>query len=79
LNKFSTKEFYLACWLHSKGLRLIEIKKIDGNNRCEFVFEDSKEREKLVKEYWDNTGLISPKTLISSIKELKNRLYAEVY
>ncbi len=76
---FSTREFYLSCFLYCKGVRLVEIRKLNGGNRCEFCFENSPVLQKLIADYWNGQGEVPPKAYAASIKELKNRLYTDSF
>ena len=80
-NFYSTSSFYPACFLLCNGLQLININR--GNpRRCEFVFQDSPEREKWLKDFnfaEEDTQevLVDARKLINAIKTLKERLYQD--
>lgn len=76
---FSTKEFYLSAWLVSNGVKMSEIRRLDNNGKCVFVFEKSKNIERLLKEYWDREGKIEVRKFIESVKDLKSQLHADTY
>lgn len=76
---FGTPSFYLACFLFSKGLELINIDRVDPR-RAEFVFIDTPEREKLLNDFnfakEDFPGvLIDARKFVVAIKSLKDKLY----
>lgn len=77
--KYSTSSFYSACFLLAKGMHLIGIDRTNPR-RCEFVFEDSPERERLLHDFsfaFDNDPvvLVDARRLITAIKTLKEKLY----
>lgn len=49
-HKYSTSSFYPACFLLAKGMHLTGIDRTNPH-RCEFVFEDSPEREGLLRDF----------------------------
>lgn len=76
---FRTKNFYLACFLFSRGMELAGINEIKGLKQKEFVFRDTPLREKWVNDYnfaqIDSPGLIlDVRKFIYAIKMLKERL-----
>ena len=78
-NFYSTSNFYPVCFLISKGLRLININRTNSP-RCEFVFQDSPEREKWLSDFNfapENkpSVMIDARQIITSIKMLKEKLY----
>jgi len=80
-NLYSTSSFYPASFLLCKGLRLIDIDRTNPH-RCEFIFEDSPEREEWLQSF--NFAeedapkvLVDARKLINAIKTLKERLYQD--
>jgi len=75
--KYITSDFYLACFLHSKGFELCDVQPTaDNPKRMNFAFITGKcgnfaDAEKL----FFNGGLISVKKYVHSIRDLKGRLY----
>lgn len=72
---YQTNNFYLSSILLAKGIKLVNI---DRNNprQCQFVFEDSPQRQKLVEDFLIGKEiLIDAKVLIGTIKDLKDKLY----
>ena len=79
--KFSTSNFYLACFLLVKGMSLIGLDRTDPK-RCEFIFEDTSTREKLSNDFAfanenDQCLLVDARRLIAAIKNLKEKLYED--
>lgn len=48
-----------------------------SNSKSLFVFERSKELERLIEDYWSGTLKIEPKTYFNQLKQIKTRLYSE--
>ncbi len=75
--------FYIACFLFSKGLELVNIEKDPENpKRCQFVFRDTPERESLIHNFnfaqEDSPQvLVDARKLVMAIKTLKDKLYQE--
>ncbi len=83
LNKkrYSTSSFYPACFLLAKGMRLIEIDRTNPR-RCEFVFDDCPERERLLNDFNfapddDPAVLVDARRLVAAIKVMKEKLYQD--
>lgn len=79
--KYSTSSFYPACFALAKGMHLTGIDRTNPH-RCEFVFEDSPERERLLQAFNfapddDPTVLVDARRLITAIKMLKEKLYQD--
>jgi len=70
--QYKTTNFHIASWLIMNEKKLLSV---DWANkrRAEFVFEDFKEREKLVDDFFKQE-LLQKK--ISADQELKARMYA---
>ena len=80
-NFYSTSNFYPACFLLCKGLHLVSIDRTDPH-RCEFVLQDSPEREKWLNAFSFAEEdapevLVDARKLINAIKTLKERLYQD--
>jgi len=76
---FSTNNFYLASFLFSKGLELVNIDRTDPR-KCEFVFLDTSIREYLVEVF--NFGkeneqelMVDFRKAVLAIRTLKDKLY----
>ena len=71
---FQTSDFYSAVFLLASGHKLIKIDKTDPRRFC-FVFQDQKNRTKLLEDFFNGNVRIEPRQFISSIKELKTLMY----
>ena len=81
-NYFRLQSFYLAAFLFSKGMELVDVDKITHPKRATFVFLDSPKREAHVAAYnyapGDAPGsLVDARRLVSAIKTLKEKLYQD--
>ena len=47
-----------------------------SNNKSLFIFENSKNLEKLIEEYWSGTLKVEPKVYFNQLKTIKTRLYS---
>lgn len=79
--KFATSNFYLAAFLLVKGLSLSALDRTNPK-RCEFIFEDTSAREKLVQDFAfanenDQVLLVDARRMIAAIKNLKEKLYED--
>lgn len=66
---FSTKDFYLACFLKVKNLRLVKTTKEDSI--ATFYFEKVSGLEKLITDFYSNVEMVSAIDFINSIRDLK--------
>jgi len=69
---YRTQTMYLAIWLKMKGLKFSSIDR--SKPRLTFVFEDSPEREALVKEYYAQPLI---QEFVGAINDMKTEMYAE--
>jgi len=82
---FQLSNFYLACFLLSKGLELVNIQKgLSDPKRSEFVFRDIPQREQLVHSFnfapEDSRDVsIDAREFIAAIKTMKDKLYQEKF
>ena len=73
MNKeFNTQDIWLSAFLKAKGLRLTRIG--GESRRAIFIFEDIKEREELVKEFYNN-ALVGITTLKNAMTDLKSAIF----
>ena len=72
-NPFNSNDFYLSAYLLANDCELVEIE-FNDSKRATFLFESV--NEELINNFWLGRGQIEPKRFISSIKELKQRLYS---
>ena len=76
---FKTPHFYLAAFLCAKGMNLTGIDRTDPR-RCQFIFKDTPQREKLVEAFNfapvdSEPALVDARKLITAVKQLKDKLY----
>ena len=72
MNDFLTSDLYLSAFLKAKGLKLID-KKTEGK-KVFFIFEDRKDREDLVRQFF-NDGLVNITAFKSAIQDLKTMVF----
>lgn len=70
---YVTTDLNVAAYL---ALRF-RLETLDRSNprKVRFTFQDSEELQKAIVEYWNNEATVSPMALLSSVKNLKHRLY----
>jgi hypothetical protein len=73
--QFETSDFYISAYLLSQGVKLLTINRTNPR-RLLFVFEDVKDRQKMVEDFLLNKGLVEPKRYATTIKELKGLIYS---
>lgn len=81
---FRISSFYVAAFLFSKGLELVNIDKITDPKRAQFVFRDTPERELWLKSFnfaKENSPetMIDARRFVMAIKMLKDRLYQDKF
>ncbi len=74
-NEFSTKDLYEASALHSLGQKLLRLE--GEGNQYWFVFADKDLCKKLSDSYWAGEVEVNAKSLTNSIRELKDRIFAQ--
>lgn len=75
IHPFETTDFYLASFLLSQGMRMLELKTVDNYGRKAFVFGDTTERAKLVNEYHLGNPTVDVRNFVASIRRLKSGMY----
>ena len=70
---YRTTNFHIAVWLLMKGTILQEVDWSEDRRRAQFVFEDFKDREILIQDFFKQEQIQS---YISNSQELKARMYA---
>jgi len=73
MNTFDTRDFYLACFLHTVGIRLSGHSR--EGSRVTFHFKQTEETENLVDKYFRMDAEVNPIEYSSSIKHLKHVMY----
>lgn len=76
---FKTSQFYLAAFLHVKGMELIGIDRTDPR-RCQFIFADIPQREMLIEAFNfagedAKTVMVDARKLVNVLKNLKDKLH----
>lgn len=75
---YKSSDFYLSSVLLASGCKLLRLER-NNSSFSEFVFDESPEKcESIISSYWADTLSVNPKTLISSINQLKTRLFTRV-
>lgn len=81
---FRISSFYVAAFLFSKGLELVNVDKITDPKRAYFVFQDTPEREIFLRSY--NFGkenepdtMIDVRKFVMAVKTLKDKLYQDKF
>ena len=69
---YSTTNFHIASWLLQNDIELQDIDWAD-KRRAQFVFNDFKDRESLIQNFFKDTKI---QRKITSDQELKARMYA---
>ena len=70
---YKTTNFHIAVWLLMNGVIIQDIVWSEDKRRAQFVFEDFKDREVLVQDFFKQEQIQS---YISNSQELKARMYA---
>lgn len=71
-NVYRTSDLYLSAFLKAKGMRLLDKQKVD--QKFQFVFEDRRDRERLVKDFF-NDGMVSITAFKNAIQDLKTLVF----
>ena len=72
MDTYMTSDLYLSAFLKAKGLKLID-KKTEGR-KVTFIFEDKKDREDLIRQFF-NGGLVNITVFKSAIQDLKTMVF----
>lgn len=73
-NLYTTKDFELASILYASK-QVLDSSYWQGNI-CYFVFEDAKTCEAVIADYYRDSLILSPKSLMEAIKTIKSILFA---
>ncbi len=74
-NQFPTSNFYLAAYLLSHEINMINCEREHGG-KVTFVFSDSENLRNRVTEFtFERNALVSASSFVNSIKKLKSLLY----
>ena len=70
---FVTSDLYLSAFLKARGMKLIGQNR-DDNKKIHFVFEDRKDRKKLIQEYFNN-GKVNITDFKNCLQDLKTIVF----
>ncbi len=72
-NSFVTSDLYLSAFLKARGMKLIDQNRGD-HRKIHFVFEDHKDRKKLIQEYFNN-GSVNITDFKNALQDLKTIVF----
>lgn len=72
---YRVKDLYLASFLYSQRKRLLRVEREGAT--CWFIFADKSSCEALEGLYWTNEGVTQVKSLVDSIRTLKDLIFAK--
>lgn len=75
-DEFSTRDIYLATVIKQAGVPILRIE--DSNGRGIFVFQASKEIERLTSDYFNGSLRVDPQALFNAWKALKSAAYSAI-
>lgn len=73
--EFRTKDLYEASVIYALGKKLIRLE--GGSNQYWFVFADNEGSKRISDSYWAGDVEVNAKVLVHSIKDLKDRVFAQ--
>lgn len=73
--EFRTKDLYEASVIYALGKKLLRLE--DGSNQYWFVFADNEGSKRISDSYWAGDIEVNAKALVHSIKDLKDRVFAQ--
>lgn len=76
MEKYQTKDLYIASFLYAKDVTFTGINK-EGRN-CTFLFEDSDTCKKLVLLQFQGKAEVNARAFIEAIKTLKSLIFSEI-
>lgn len=79
-NLYKTTNFYIAAFLYSKGVKLIDLERDSDSQKTKFVFINSPELKIFLESFNfgdenDPNVIIDARELIAAIKSIKDKLY----
>jgi len=79
---FQLSNFYTAVFLIVKGQKLVDIKRLPNSKRSLFVFLETPDREKLIKDFSfasQNASevMVDARQFVTATKNLKDKLYSQ--
>ena len=73
--EFRTKDLYEASVIYALGKKLLRLE--GGSNQYWFVFADNEGSKRISDSYWAGDIEVNAKSLVHSIKDLKDRVFAQ--
>ena len=74
--EFETTSFYLACFLATRGMKLMRVDRSPHQRRASFVFQDSKDRTDLVDAFsLGGDAMVDAGEFAYQIRRMKGALY----
>jgi len=70
---YKTRDFYLACFLKTKGLQLVEV--IREGKVAVFSFKLTGNLNQIITNFYNGTEMVSAISFINSIRDLKALIY----
>lgn len=70
-----TKDLYLSAALHCEGCRFVEIDKTD-RTRMVFIFEGGELADRVEREWWEGTLVVSATAYAASIRQMKSAIHS---
>lgn len=81
---FRISSFYVAAFLFTKGLELVNVDKITDQKRAQFIFRDTPERELFLESYNFSKedapeAMVDARKFVMAVKMLKDKLYQDKF
>ena len=74
---FITKDLYIASYIYSQDVQLVQLKKDINGNFLWFVFNDNEKCKKLEEKFWSKKALVNLHSYLDGLKTLKQRLFQQ--
>jgi hypothetical protein len=78
ISGFFTKDLYLAAYIYSQDVKLLQLQKDISANFLWFIFDDNEQCKKLEEKFWSKQALVNLHTYLDGLKTLKQRLFQNV-
>lgn len=77
-NEYRSNDFYLCACILASGMPIKRIERGTGKFMV-FVFDDPMHKaEKIITQHWNRKLIISTRTIVDAIRELKTRVHSEI-
>ncbi len=73
--RYYAKDLYLAAFIYSQDIKLLDVRKDISDNFLWFVFENSKQCKQLEDKFWSKEATVELNSYLSALKTLKQRLF----